>query len=98
MEILREQRPESTVHKTGDKNLVIGSFSFAFHESARESSCRIEFFFVVHLERHEISAFLDFFSACHSGEEHCASHLDDSRTVCLLGKFTGLDLDYPTIG
>ena len=98
MEIIREKRPQSPVHKTRGKDLGIGSLSFPFHETARETSCSSEFFFVLDLERHEIHIFLSLFCASHGGEKHCAAHLDNYRTVSLLGEFSGLDLDYPSVG
>ena len=98
MEVVREERSESSVHKSCDEDFIVGSFSFTFHEAARESSCSVEFLLVVNLERKEVGSFGYFFSTCDGGEKHCASHFYDCRAVCLLGKFSGLDLDDSTVG
>ena len=76
MEILWEKRPEGTVNETSRKNLGISSLAFPLHESARETSCRIEFFFVVDLKRHEVNVILCILCRSHRSEQHRTAHLD----------------------
>ena len=71
------ERPDRTVNETGDEDFIIGGLALALHESARETSRSIEFFLVINRKRHEVSSFLYLLGRADSGEEHCASHLDD---------------------
>ena len=98
MEIVREEGTQGAVHQAGNQNLIIRGLAFTFHETARETSGGVEFFFVVHLQGEEIRSFRHFFGAGDRGEQHGAAHTDNSGTVGLLGQFSGLNLDDPTVG
>ena len=98
VEIIRPQRADGAVDQTGDEHLVVGGTAFALEETSGETAGGIVLFAVVYGKGHEISAFLDLFGACDGGQEHGATHLDDGRTVGLLGKFAGFDLDDPSVG
>ena len=97
VEIVRPERPDGTVDKTGDEDLVVRGLALALHEAAGIPSRGEILLTVVHREGHEIGALLDFLGCADGGEDHGASHLHDSRTVRLLGEFSGLDLDHAAV-
>ena len=97
-EIVREKGTESTVHEACDEDFIIGGLAFAFHEAARETPGGVILLLVVYLEGEEVGTFGDFLGACYGGEEHGATHLDDGRSVSLLGKFASFDFNHPTVG
>ena len=97
MEIVRPQGPDGTVYETCDEDLVVGGFALALHETAGIPSRGEILLTVVYRKGHEIGALLDFLGCADGGEDHCASHLHDSRTVRLLGEFSGLDLDHAAV-
>ena len=98
VEIVREEGTQGAVHQAGDQDLVVRGLAFAFHKTARETSGGVEFFFVIHLQGEEIRSFRHFFGAGDRREQHRAAHPDNSGTVGLLGQFSGLNLDHPTVG
>ena len=91
------ERPDRTVDETGDKNLIIRGFSFSLHKSARETACGIILFLVVNGQRHEIRTLLDFLCCADRCQKHRASHLYHCGAIRLLGQFTGLDFNHPSV-
>ncbi len=98
MEVIRPQGTDGTVHEAGDEHLVVRGTALALEETAREPAGGIILFTIIYGEGHEVGTLLDFLRAGDGGEQHRASHLHHRGTGGLLGQFSGLDLDDPTVG
>ena len=98
VEVLRPQRADGTVHKTGDEHLIVRGAAFALEETSGETAGGIVFFTIIHGEGHEVRTLFHLRGAGDGGEQHGATHFHNGRTGSLFGEFSGFDLDYPTVG
>ncbi len=97
MEIIRPKGTDGPVYKAGHQHLIVGGLAFALEETAGEAACGIILFPVIYGEGHEVGTLFYFFRSAYCGQQHCATHLYDCGTVCLLGKFAGFDFNHAAV-
>ena len=96
--IVREQRPQSAVDQTGDKDFVFRQTGFALEETARKTAYRVVFFLIINRKGHEIHIFPYFGLAANRGEQHRIATPHNSRTIGLLGNLASFNHNFPSIG
>ena len=89
MIIIREERAQSAVYKSRNKNFIITGFAFTTSKTTRETAIRGEFVFIIDRKGHEICARHGIFGTTYCGQQHSITHLKHHGSICLLGKFAG---------
>ena len=98
MIVIGEQRPQSAVDQTGNKNFVFRQTGFTLEETARKTAYRIVFFLIVNREGHEIHILPYLGLAADSGEQHRVAAPHNGRTIGLLGNLASFNHNFPAIG
>ena len=97
VKIIREERPQSAVYKTRNKNLVICSLSLSLHKATGETAGCSKLLLVIYLQRHKINILLGILGTSNSCKQHCLAHSNHHRAICLLGQFAGFNLNCSAI-
>ena len=86
------------LEKNMDEHFVVTGTALPLKEPTGETAGGIILFAVIHGEGHEVRTFFHLSGAGNGGKQHGATHFHNSGAGGLLGQFSGLDLDYPTVG
>ena len=93
----REEGAQCAVDQTSRQHLAIVCLAFTLHKTARVATTSGVLLLVLDLKGHKISVGFCILGGHYRTEEHRAAHLDDHRTVGLLGQLARFDLDHATI-
>ncbi len=90
MIVVREQRTEHTVYKTGCEDLVIARTTLSLEKTARVSADGGIFLLILYCERHEVNPLVCLLGRTYGSKEHSVAHAHFHRAISLLCKFARL--------